>query len=149
MNARTIGELMRLWKKISAGKMGSWREMERMVRTDALRTTTPRTHSRNKRCGFESAGVMSASPIVPALSFHERPQDTACNHPSHSCCHAPKDARSFADGAQVERLVERFLQQQQRIQQLSDENTSLTSQLMEMGNKAHDTLVIHVSPELW
>ena len=59
------------------------------------------------------------------------------------------EAADMLSPGEVERLVERFLQQQQRIEQLQSENTKLTNELVEIGKGSPETLVIHVSPEMW
>ena len=50
----------------------------------------------------------------------------------------------------MEALVDELLATRQRAEELESENAKLTQQLMDVtqGN-APDTLVIHVSPEMW
>ena len=62
---------------------------------------------------------------------------------------AEVEAQDVLSPEEVERLVERFMQQQQRIEQLQTQNSKLTKELVEMGKAAPETLVIHVSPEMW
>ena len=51
----------------------------------------------------------------------------------------------------VEQLVEKYLHTRRRADELESENAKLTKQLMEMSHseQCKDTLVIHVSPEMW
>ena len=52
----------------------------------------------------------------------------------------------------VEQLVEKYMQVRRRADDLENENAKLTQQLMELGQSSTcppETLVIHVSPEMW
>ena len=49
----------------------------------------------------------------------------------------------------VEQLVDKYLTTRRRADELESENAKLTQQLIEMGKSNQETLVIHVSPEMW
>ena len=53
--------------------------------------------------------------------------------------------------ADVEQLVDKYMQARRRTDELEGENAKLTQQLMEMAHSetCKETLVIHVSPEMW
>ena len=59
--------------------------------------------------------------------------------------------------AEMERLLEKLLVSQKRTEELEAENAKLTQQLLDATKvgpdgklaNAPDTLVIHVSPEMW
>ena len=51
---------------------------------------------------------------------------------------------------EVEQLVDKYMQTRKRADELESENEKLTRQLVELAQKAPpETLVIHVSPEMW
>jgi len=50
----------------------------------------------------------------------------------------------------VEQLVDKYMQTRRRAEELESENEKLTKQLVELSKGAPpETLVIHVSPEMW
>ena len=61
----------------------------------------------------------------------------------------PDDVSRFSP-QDIEQLVEKYLQSKRRADELESENAKLTQQLVDLSqHNAPDTLVIHVSPEMW
>ena len=62
-----------------------------------------------------------------------------------------EDELSRLSPRDVEQLVEKYLHSRRRAEELESENLKLTQRLIDLGKSdgCKDTLVIHVSPEMW